>query len=524
MKKSILLLGTLLLSVSMPAQMIVNSGARLRQTGRGYFVLNNGDFQLINRDIEKLFILSNLKINANASLTIDHKSYLNVLENISNLSDVDGLVLNSSANSTASLLHNNESVSATIKRYIAGNTNISNTFDYHLVSVPINASALSGLFTGMYLYKFDQTAQSWQNLGNSVSTELPNNEGYMVFLPNEATIVNISGKLNNDSFTARTTMTLNEFALVPNPYPSAINWDAPEGWTRTNLKDYFYLWDPVANNYVSWSAGAGTAGSPHIPVGQSFFVKADGSSPLLVINNAARLHSEQTFLKKGASKAADVLLLKVEGYSSSDALIVRFDEHASMAYGYMDVDKLYGASDSPQIYSLSLSNDKLTTNALRANEGKMEIPIGFECLKNGLFSFAATGMESFRLSNIFTLEDKLLNRLIPLNNEPVYQFEHDTTNDPMRFVLHIQGAASEKEETTRPAHIWACQNQLIIDIPDLAGKTASIEVFDISGKLLLTEYIQLASSSRLSLPIKAKVAVVRVTTEKTVVTRKVIHR
>lgn len=522
MKKIKFIFVILLLAGSIHAQMIVNHGAQLIQTDGGYLVLNNGDFLLKNQDIDKVFTLSNLTINTSTSLTIDDKSFLTVQQNINNFSGTGGLILNSSINSTASLLHHNENVPATIKRYITGNSNISNTYDYHLVSIPINAPAIAGLFTGMYLYRFDQATQTWVNLGNNASTALPNNEGYMVFYPNEATIVNISGQLNNNSFSPSTMMMNNEFALVPNPYPSAISWDAPDGWTKTNLKDFFYLWDPIANNYVSWNAGAGTAGSPHIPVGQSFFVKADSDSPALSMNNNARLHSQQGFWKKASALASDVFHLKVKRTESSDELIVRFDKNADLDYGYMDVDKLYGAATSPQIYSLCTNNDKLTTNAMPPQENTLVIPIGFECDLTGEFEFTASGMESFSSLNSFILEDKLLNHWVQFKNETSYQFTHNPANDAMRFNLHIYGTNNNSGEEIGNHAIWVQHNQLNIDLPTLSGQKATIELYDLLGHTLLSDVVCLSSPTQLSFPFNASVVVVRVKTQNAMITKKII--
>ena len=95
------------------------------------------------------------------------------------------------------------------------------------------------------------------------------------------------------------------FALVGNPYPSAIDWDtfntssSTTGIYAPNVSKFMYILDPVSNNYNVYQAGSGgigtiaTANSNIIPSGQGFFVQAaSGAAAQLVFNESAKINAQ----------------------------------------------------------------------------------------------------------------------------------------------------------------------------------------------------------------------------------------
>jgi hypothetical protein len=239
-----------------------------------------------------------MNIAAGKSFTINPTRQLTLSGALTNNAGNTGLIIKSDATGTGSLIHNTADVPATIERYITGNTNLTE-LDYHLVSVPLNASVTAAQFLGSYLYQFNTGTGAWESMGQLLTTELPVNKGYMIYYPNSSITYNFSGQLNNGSFTTSTPMTsADQFSLVPNPYPSAIDWDAAAGWDKTNIRNAIWIWNPILNNYAAYGADAGTnGGTRYIPAGQAFFVKSNAASPLLTMNNSVRLHNEQASTK-----------------------------------------------------------------------------------------------------------------------------------------------------------------------------------------------------------------------------------
>jgi hypothetical protein len=94
-----------------------------------------------------------------------------------------------------------------------------------------SGSIVSGLFEGSYMFQFNESANTmntaWTALGNSTVTPLSVNKGYRLYYPlSNGITYNHEGLLNNGTFQVPVDFTddTHGFNLVPNPYPSAINW------------------------------------------------------------------------------------------------------------------------------------------------------------------------------------------------------------------------------------------------------------------------------------------------------------
>jgi surface protein len=89
--------------------------------------------------------------------------------------------------------------------------------------------------------------------------------------------------------------------LVGNPTPSALNWAASSGWTRTNLSSSIYGWDPLTKDYLV-SNGTGTPSLPNHRIApyQAFWVQATAASPVLSFTNAVKDAGAATFIRKEA--------------------------------------------------------------------------------------------------------------------------------------------------------------------------------------------------------------------------------
>jgi hypothetical protein len=470
-------------------------------------------------------LTGNLTVAVTKLFTINPNKQITVSGTLTNNAGVTGLIIKSDVSGTGSLIHNSNNIDATIERYLTGNSTTFETYDFHQVSVPLNADGTAAIFNGMYLYKFDQTAQDYVSMGNDPATILDNNTGYMIFYPNTSTTASMTGQLNNGNFTALTgTDAVDEFSLVPNPYPSAINWDAASGWTKTNLQDAFYIWDPISNNYVTWSGGAGTALSSNIPVGQSFFVKANAASPVLSMTNAVRAHSTQAFWKETESIVPEVFRLKVSDNESADEMIVRFSNEAAADRGFLDVDKLYGADIAPQLYSVTPNDDKLTINALNHSTQTIVVPVGIEYPESKSLTFNASGFESFESSVTIFLEDKLLNKTIDLRENPVYTFTNAAGADPMRFNLLFYGINSSNELSAANHNIWVNNDKINVLIPEMIGQKAVVQLIDQQGRIIDATSVTLDSPSVINAHVSSGLYIVRVIVGNQAFTSKVFIR
>lgn len=507
----------------------INLSGSSIQTISGSGTLSFGANAIINVNndvvVDKNATISGaLNIASGKTLTLNPTRQLTVSGALTNSAGSAGLVIKSDATGTGSLIHNTADVPATVERYITGNSNLT-AYDYHLVSVPLDAAVTNAQFLGSYLYHFDAATQAWTSNGTSTTAPVPVDAGYMVYYPNASTTYNFVGELNNGSFTAATGLdAADEFALVPNPYPSAIDWDAASGWTKTNLRDAIYVWDPVGNQYAAYGAEAGiNGGTRYIPAGQAFFVKSSAASTVLSMNNSVRVHNTQAFWKEG-EVTKDLLRVKALGNGLSDELVLRFAQGVEAGLDAKDVDKLFGSDEAPQIYTLTADERQLSINTQPYSQQTVVVPMGFELKKDGEVNLNFSGIEAFEPTvNIF-LEDSFTGQMINLRENPVYTFNHTQGNEPQRFKLHLMGVTAVGETPSALARqIWSDGEALYLSFPELQGQKAVYELFDLSGRLLESRSLSLGAAQRVQ-PQASGVVIARVSIANQVYVNKLFIR
>lgn len=470
---------------------------------------------------------NNLNIASGAVLTIPADKVLTVTGTLTNNAGNNGLIIESNSGGTGSLLHNTDNVPATVKRYISGNSTILDTYDYHTVSVPLNSTGTANLFNGSYLYQFNLTTQALESMGDATDTPLPNNQGYMIFYPDDNITYDFAGQINNGDFPIPTAQGIDEFTLAPNPYPSAIDWDAASGWTKTNLYDAFWIWNPAADNYAAYGTDVSILNATqYIPVGQAFFVKANAAASALTVMNDARVHNDQVFFKNQKNAANNLLRVKTATEESADETIVRFLEGASSGADEYDIDKIIGGSAAPQIYSLINSDRKTTVNTLSYSAESLIVPMAYELSNDETALLSFEGVDSFDPTVEIFLEDLLANKMIDLREQNTYTFEHAAENDPLRFKIHFMGVTNVNELASTPVNftIWASEEQLYIHTNTAFDGDLQIELFDLSGRLLKTIKQPTHSPNSIMLPDYEGVIMVRVRNNSAVQTQKVFIR
>jgi hypothetical protein len=524
MKKHLLILVFIALAQGISAQGIYNDGAVINSSGNCFWVVSQGTFTLTSRSATNLTSMRNLYIQSGASLSIDSQSYLTVEGFLANNASQNGLILKSDASGTASLIHNSNNVNATIQRFFSGSA-IPNNSDYHFISIPVNSTVLSEQFLGMYLYRFDVPTQDWVSMGSSTTTPLYPNLGYMVFYPHTDTTLNYKGQMINGAFHLSTPATAaGQYCLVPNPYPSAIDWDAV-GWTKTNIDDAIWIWNAAAGNYATYGNDVGTFNSTGIiPLGQGFMVKSNAASPVLTTANSVRLHDAQAYYKTTENPVSEVFHLKVSSDAAADEIIVRFANQADRNHDFMDINKIFGQLTAPQLYTLSENDVKLTVNALNHTIQQITVPLGMEYSENQSLTFNASGFESFESSVSIFLEDKLLNKTIDLHENPAYTFTNQAGMDPMRFNLLFYGINNTEELNFANYYIWVSNNQINIQVPELTGQKAVVELIDLQGRIIRKQAINLDNPSLIDTPDISGIYLIRLSSGNQTFTSKVFIR
>jgi hypothetical protein len=466
-------------------------------------------------------VCNNLTIQAGAVLTIASGKALTVNGTLTNNAGTGGLVIEAGG----SMLHNSDNVNGTVKTYLTGEpfpANPNPCTMYHLVSVPLNPSnnSVSGLFSGGYLYGHVPADNSWLSLGTSTTNDLNEQNGFLVYYSANST-VSFAGPLNNGTFSPVVTYLglpdNNNFALVPNPYPSKIDWNAAEGWSKNAIGAS--IWFFSDGNYGVWNGTSGTHGATqYIAPGQAFFVQTTAAIPVLSMTNAVRTHETAVFFKN-ENTVENQLRVLATGNETADELLIGFKPDCSDIYNPQeDALKIYGSSGVPQIFT-SAGETPLTINNLAQPTGPKTVAMSFECEKAGEYSLSFSQIETFAAGIQITLVDELTNQTTNLSNQPVYTFIHNTGNAANRFKLVFGGTIGINEPTANAGKMWIAGNTLFISAPKLTGQTGLLEIYSATGQKMMSKTIVLNEFSTLELNFKGFV-VARLTAGNEVLTVK----
>lgn len=233
--------------------------------------------------------------------------------------------------------------------------------------------------------------------------------------------------------------------LVGNPFPSTVDWNAPDGWTKTHLDGSIYIPDngsSTALRYATWNGTTGTnGGSRYIATGQGFWVKANGSgTPVLQANENVKASGTQTtFFREGAPD--DILRITLVQGNVRDETVIHFREDATPDFdSHADARKL--ANGIFNLSSLMPDGTKLAINShslLRCGE---EVKLVVENVLPGSYQLTFSELNSFPEGTMVQLQDKFINQTITIDNEGMYAFtvtSNPATFGASRFVVIIFG-------------------------------------------------------------------------------------
>jgi hypothetical protein len=452
--------------------------------------------------------VTNLTINSGRILNINADIGLTVNGTLDNNGGTAGLKLLSTSNGTGSLIHNSANVDATVERHITGSTALNGALKYHQVSVPLSSQEgypspgnyESSIWTHSYLFTYDAASNNWDNWDYETNDPCPFNKGYLIYHPDwkpgisqPDTIYIMKGKLNIGSYSPPVTNGGNGFNLIPNPYPSSINWNASSGWSFNAMSSAIWLYNATTNNYATvlrtgnGSIASGTGTSSAIQVGQAFFVKATGSSPTVSMNDNVRIHNSSQGFLKNSDAIANSLRLNIEGNSSADEILVNFAFDATTGYdSQYDAEKFTGPETSPQLSALNVSNDKYSIIGLPLSSDETMLPLNLNMNYSGELAFTASQLESFTTETSIKLEDKQLAKTIDLRSTPTYSFTHTTDDADDRFVLHFGSVLGfDDNHALLTSSVTVNGKQISVSYPITSNKKhLSASIFDTQGRLL----------------------------------------
>ncbi|MCB0805132.1 MAG: T9SS type A sorting domain-containing protein [Bacteroidales bacterium] len=380
---------------------------------------------------------------------------------------------------------------------------------WHMISSPV-AGAQSGMFTGMYLQYFDESGtggvngDGWIDI-TSTTDPLTPAHGFALYTPSSM-VFDFMGSFNTTAPNLTLSRTADGWNAVGNPFTSPIDWDAPLGWSKTNVADAVYVEDN--GSWATYINGVGTGnGSNIIAPGQGFFVECTADPGTLFFDFESRTHTRASYLK---TEVTNLLKVQVEGNGYTDEMAIRFLEDATEGFDYSyDARKLTAYNDQiPQIYSLA--NGHMAINTLP--ETSM-VETGFATNVAGEFTISATETSEFKY---IILEDLFTGAKTNLY-ENSYTFSANPDDNDARFIIHFAPVGVE-DISSDMVDIYAYNSNVYVNVPESTKGT--ITIFDMLGQEVTSEPIN-GVSNTISLE-KNAYYVVQVITSENMVTKKVL--
>ncbi|TRO66514.1 T9SS type A sorting domain-containing protein [Christiangramia sabulilitoris] len=360
-----------------------------------------------------------------------------------------------------------------------------------------------------------QDATGWlayTETGNSLNIS----EGYALNFGssfNEKTI-ELTGEVNNGLITARLLENnhgeyTKGFHLVGNPYPSPIDWNSAEGWTRTNIDDGIYFFnasdtDQYSGTYTAYvnniSTGSGETQNI-IPSMQGYFIKVSDSETKQKVtgnfgmDNRVRITDfNQNFYKNQLLEQP--LLLRLEAgfvqHPQSDALVIYFTSSATEGFEKeLDAHKLWNTDPTvPSFYNLTENQNALAINAIPYPDYSdyRKIPLGLRVEENGEMNINMASIENLSPNLNIYLIDHIAGVGQNLRSKPNYKFNITKGVHDSRFELMF----SEKEVTNPaiafnlPFEAKVQDGNIIVNLNLEKDQKGNLRLSTITGQILIT--------------------------------------
>lgn len=378
-------------------------------------------------------ISDHLNIKDGATLTLEAGPVLklNATANVSTFND-SKIIIKSDGNyinlSTSSPTLKMERLLTGVKGWRMVSSPVSTTYS-DMFKVPLVTQGFTGSTYPLKqpnLLLWDETdagtsLQSWRNPGG-FSSAIPAGEGHFHYifngagiteggtysdvLPQTMTVTGNENALGGHSFSL--TYTLRDLSsqssgnyidrniadqgwnLKGNPTASTLDWDLTSGWTKTNIDNTIYIWDPSANGgngeYLTWNGISGTLGNGRIAPFQAFWVHANTTSPGLSFTNLAKSTVNGNFLKTASIDNSVIVPITLSGEGMQTTSILLLSENGVTGPDTWDGYRLEPMSDSWLALYMrsSLSyNEPLVINDLPLSTDNEYIPLYVDAQKDG---------------------------------------------------------------------------------------------------------------------------------------------
>ena len=491
-------------------------------------------------------LAANLTVRSGALLSVQQSSNLIVTDKVT--VDNGGLMF---LQSDASLIQTNNVTNQGTILYGRRANNIRG-FDYVYWSSPVAGQNINNLYTtptpGVRYYWDTIAPNANGGLGNWIDANnaiMNVGQGYImkgssnVADPATSIIANFSGTPNNGNLTIKakrgnmTNATVPSFysnpafgisndnwSLLGNPYPSAINGLKFLSENSTTLESTLHLWRHINNvaaiaspfyqnailNYnasdylaINFTGSTTPNASEIIKTGQAFMVlRKEGNQDLtgvdIKFNNAMRSDSNTPYANNNFFRSSNSnnnanlfnlekhriwLDLLDDATMSSETTLLGYVESATNDFDSFLDAPLYSLS-SNKIYTVN-RNENFIIQARKLPFNNFDtVPLAYNVLNNGNYKIAINTVDGIFTNENIYLEDLLLNTTHDLKLAP-YSFSSSAGNFNDRFILKYCNTSLSNYEFASNNEIKILTSEKI-SIQSSSLKIKKVEIFDLLGR------------------------------------------
>jgi hypothetical protein len=407
----------------------------------------------------------------------------------------------------------------TIQRYLPSG------FGYKYLSSPFQAATVSEFsenikltdpFPTFYRYDESSTTSGWISYINPLGILNPM-QGYAGnFGSSDPPLVfDVTGVVNNGSLSStlfnHNNIYSKGFNLVGNPYPSPIDWDAPSGWTKTNIDNALYYFeasstDEYGGTYVTYLNGVSSNGlaSNLIPSLQGFFIHvADGTWPVtgtLVMDNNVRVTDLTHPLIKSDFISRSLLRLTAEFSNDTDSVdpvVIYFDEKATDKFdGQLDALKLMNTDFMvPNLYTVGSDGVKLSITALPViSDTLYKVPLGLKINRDGRIIFKIRALEGNLADIEIYISDIVAKIDQDLLSDKDYRLDLKTGQYENRFFLNFRNIGTGIPDFTAGDDLFSvyCSHGILkLEINTLPAAEGTLIISNLTGQIpLIKKYYE----------------------------------
>ena len=397
-----------------------------------------------------------------------------------------------------------------MQRYLAS------AFGYKYVSSPFSDATVAGFaeetdlgasFAEFYRYDEDRESTGWVAYTYPAGPLSPMS-GYAANTGSTPApmLMSLTGRVNNGVLAPVALLNHDKtytrgFNLVGNPYPSPINWDAPEGWVRTNIDDAVYFFeaggaDRYAGTYSTYINGVSSDGSagPVIASMQGFFVHvSDGAYPVegqFGMDNRVRVNNLSTTYYKNTETEYRPLIRLSAAYEGTgkniDHLAVYFVENSTPVFDSgLDAIKLENTDpEVPDFYSITECGRRLSVGAWPLSQTH-EIPLGIKTEKHGMLTFSLISEENLPQGKRVYLKDKANGTVQDLKLKSAYKTSLAAGEVNERFTLLFSDYDLSQETFGSGSADALVRDGLIYAIVRLRDEQVVVKLHNMAGQQLM---------------------------------------